>query len=214
MPARIVTDSPGWNTLLLAAAALTLLVVTSGCAPVRYTRARPIVPASAIATTSETNPSTPDTAADLTFFIALGSQPLISHDDALHAALLLGHGSSATSYPDRLSLASRLGYLDPSFTRPPLEAATVGEVARLLVHIADGPDAGRGLSQDRAVSRLVTRGWLPAQAKSHQGLTGPQLLTLIRSAREGARTARPTSPSTAPSWSPGLPLRKPPASER
>jgi len=123
-------------------------------------------------------------AADLEFFDRLSVQKLVCHDDAVHAGLLLVGGPSAPEYAGRVARAERLAIIDPGFDRPSHEAVTIGDVSKMLVRIVDGPRVGDGLSQERAVSRLVTRGWLPAQAKAYQGLTGAQFVTLIGTARE------------------------------
>lgn len=122
------------------------------------------------------------------FFDALAERPLVCQDDVIHSALLLKTDRSAPTYAERAAMARRLGLVEADFDRPATEAATIGEVSKVLVRVTDPAMAGEKLSQERAVSRLVTRGWLPSQAKSYQGLTGSQLVTLISTAREELAT--------------------------
>lgn len=140
---------------------------------------RPVISGSAAADAGGVGP-----VAELEFFDRLESVPLVCHDEVLHALLLLSAAPAANT-DERLAAARAAGWIDPGFDRNPREAATIGEVARMLVHIRDGERVGR-ISQDRAVSRLVTRGWLPTQAKAYQGLTGVQLISLVGAARREA----------------------------
>jgi hypothetical protein len=132
---------------------------------------------------------------DVEFFDALGSAPLVCHDDVLYTGLLLSNTVPGPTYPDRLAAARAQGLVERTFDRPAHEAATIGEVSKVLARIADGPGTGGSLSQDRAVSRLVTRGWLPVQARAYQGLTGAQLVTLAGDVREdlAARGSHPVA---------------------
>jgi hypothetical protein len=75
--------------------------------------------------------------------------------------------------------------VDAGFDRPAHEAATIGEVARIMLRITDGPGSTSRLTQEQAVLRLAGRGLMPAGARPYQGLTGAQLLTVLG----GVRTA-------------------------
>lgn len=141
---------------------------------------RPTVASSAVESTWEG-------ASALDFFDSLEGKPLVCHDEVIHGALLLAMGTSAEGYPGRLALARKMGYVDARFDRPAREAATIGEVAKVLVRVTDGPRSegvGAGLTQDAAIQRLAARGWLPANVKAFQGLSGAQFLTLLSGATE------------------------------
>jgi hypothetical protein len=114
--------------------------------------------------------------ADLNFFDELTTRSLASNDDAIHAALLLAVGRSASSFRERLDLASKTGLIEETYDRPGREAATIGETSAMLVRVVDGPQR---ISQERAVARMVAQRLLPAGAEAFQGLTGAQLVTLV-----------------------------------
>ncbi len=115
----------------------------------------------------------------LDFFDDLERQPLVCHDDALHACLLLGAGVNATTFDQRIAMASQLGWITPTFDRPAREAATVGEVCRIAATMLDGRDARETLSVDQAVLRISQISPLPSTLKAYQGITGAQLLSVL-----------------------------------
>lgn len=120
--------------------------------------------------------------AELDFFDALESRRLVCHDDVLHAALLVGNGHSEPTPPLRLTLARRLGYVAADFNRPPLEAATAGELARLALRLTDGEAASR-MNQEQSLMRLAALGWVPTSVKPYQGVTGAQLISVMAGVR-------------------------------
>lgn len=185
--ARGPARTSAWAVIIVAAAALAGL---GGCSTNQAQR--PMLEQSAVQASA-----VPAGGAELEFFDTLASRRLVCHDDVIHAGLLLQSGESAPEYSGRVAMAQGAGLLDGGFDRPALEAATIGEVSQMLVRICDGPEVGRDISQVRAVSRLVTRGWLPGQAKAYQGLTGGQLVTLISAAGEsmasGERAPEPSA---------------------
>lgn len=145
--------------------------------------------------------STWDGASALDFFDSLEGKPLVCHDEVIHGALLLAMGTSAEGYAGRVGLARKMGYIDSRFDRPAREAATIGEVSKVLVRVTDGPRSpgvGAGLTQDAAIQRLAARGWLPGNAKAFQGLSGAQFLTLLSGATESMAGHRATEPAEAP----------------
>jgi hypothetical protein len=116
----------------------------------------------------------------LTFFDDLESRPLASQDDAINACLLLGTGSSAPSYEERLAMAAKLGYVPKTYARPARQAVTMGEVSTMAVKLLEG----RNLDQSAALDKLVQRGIAPASAKTNQGLTGAQLVSIAGGVRD------------------------------
>lgn len=153
----------------------------------------------------------PDSAAsaDLNFFDDLTTRGLASNDDAVHAALLLGVGRSAATYPDRVLLAQQAGLLEATYDRPGREAATIGEVSSLLVRVVDGPQR---ISQERAVARLVATRMLPFGAEPFQGLTGAQLITLVGGTSDLLRVQGRGLPGSNPP-TPPTPITPPPLPE-
>lgn len=122
------------------------------------------------------------TSAELDFFDVLESRRLVCHDDVLHAALLVGNGHSESTPTARLALAKRLGYIAPDFDRPPLEAATAGELARLALRLTDGESASR-MNQEQSLTRLAARGVVPMTVRPYQGVTGAQLISVMAGVR-------------------------------
>lgn len=150
----------------------------------------------------------------LDFFDSLEGKPLVCHDEVLHGALLIALGTSDGTYEGRVSMARRFGYVDPGFNRPAREAATIGEVAKVLVRVTDGPRSagvGAGLTQDAAIQRLAERGWLPRSAKAFQGLSGAQYLTLVAGATEAMAGRPPRNMVDEPSPTDSIPGPSEPA---
>lgn len=182
---RWVARSAG--ALLLAAGAIGL----SGC----ESGGRPLVGSSAVMATARVTPGgveAGDLGSELDFFDALSQRTLVCHDDVIHAALLLGNGASAPTYVERIALANRLGYLERGFEAPPLEAATVGEVAQVMRRVMQRETgAAAPLNQQQSILWMASHGLLPAGARPYQGLTGPQLLTILGAVREAMPDHRP-----------------------
>lgn len=147
---------------------------------------------------------TAGTSAELDFFDTLETRRLVCHDDVLHAALLVGNGHSEATPMTRMALARRLGYLAPDFDRPPLEAATAGELARLALRLTDGESASR-VNQEQSLMRLAARGIVPMSVKPYQGVTGAQLISVMAGVRAEianrplARVALADEPAASPS---------------
>lgn len=141
---------------------------------------RPLVEASAV-DVAQAQPVA-GTSANLDFFDTLESRRLVCHDDVLHAALLVGNGHSEPTPTARLALARRVGYVAPDFNRPPLEAATAGELARLALRLTEGESAAR-TNQEQALMRLASRGMVPMSVKPYQGVTGAQLISVMSGVR-------------------------------
>lgn len=184
------------NSLLVGAFAVVGVLGLAGCettggGPIG---GRPVIATSAVEASA-------DGASALDFFDSLEGKPLVCHDEVIHGALLLAMGTSAESYEGRVGLARKMGYIDSRFDRPAREAATIGEVSKVLVRVTDGPRSagvGAGLTQDAAIQRLAARGWLPANAKAFQGLSGAQFLTLLSGATEAMAGHRPAEPESTP----------------
>jgi hypothetical protein len=117
----------------------------------------------------------------LEFFEELSRRPIVSHDDAVHAALLFSAGSSAPTYQARLSAARSRGLIDAGYSRPAREAATVGEVSRMLARSLRLPG---GSTEADATAALKREGLLPEHAEAQQGLTGAQMLALLGAAED------------------------------
>lgn len=113
---------------------------------------------------------------ELNFFDELATRDEVVNDDALHACMLLGTGVSLPSYDDRVAVAKRLGWLQRKPARPPREAATVGEVSRIMVRMMGDK---RRVTPARATERLQTMGLLPPESRHYQGLTGAQMVSLL-----------------------------------
>lgn len=118
--------------------------------------------------------------AELAFFDDLEMRPLASQDDAIHACLLLGTGSSGTSFEQRMGMAKELGYVPREYNRPARQAITMGEVSTMVVKILEGERRSEG----DALAKLVHRGIAPASASANQGLTGAQLVSMAGGVRD------------------------------
>lgn len=119
--------------------------------------------------------------AQLDFFDALERRDLVSHDDTIHAVLLLFTGQSGQTYSQRAGRAKQLGLLDPKFDRPAREAATVGELAQLLASGMHRPSAAQGAE---ATTDMISIGVLPDTAAEGSGVTGIQFLTILAHAED------------------------------
>ncbi len=126
----------------------------------------------------------------LDFFDSLEKSDLVSHDDVLHASLLLFSGQSGQTFVQRAGRAKQMGMLDAKFDRPPREAATVGEVAQL---VAGGMKRPGATSESSAVSDMKEIGVLPEFVSENSGVSGAQLLTILGHA-EDALAMSPASP--------------------
>lgn len=146
----------------------------------------------------------------LEFLDDLERQPLVCHDDALHACLLLGAGINATTYERRVEMAGQLGWVAANFDRPGREAVTVGEVCRIAVAIVDGRQQREAMTQEQAVARVAAFSPLPSSLRPYQGITGAQLITvlggvhdaMLNSAGANAAPSAPASPSPTPARAP------------
>lgn len=137
--------------------------------------ARPRVASSA----SETYPgSGPE---QLDFFDALESRELATHDDVLHAVLLLLKGSSAPTYVGRAAIAKQMGLLDAGDNSQPREAATIQDVSELLVRGMSEGGGGRANARG-SLERLKELGVVPADWRAGRGISGPELLGILRRA--------------------------------
>ncbi|MFN7022608.1 MAG: hypothetical protein ACK4WH_14960 [Phycisphaerales bacterium] len=195
------------RTVLIAILAAACAALGWGCAA--QPDKRPVLSASVLESVPAAAGNSP--AAELEFFDQLAEQKLVCHDDAVHAVLLLTGGDGARSFSQRVDQARKSGLIDAAFDRPAREAVTIGDVSRMLVLVVDDPATTGRLSQERAVSRLVTRGWLPAQAKSYQGLTGAQFVTLVATARDQLASSGRTPPpmAAAEQRAPDAPVARP-----
>lgn len=145
------------------------------------------VPRAEAAPAATSRPSVKVTAADmyswgpgaaaqqLEFYDEVESREIVAHDDVLHAALLFGRGASAPTFAQRIALAREQGWVDRSFSRPPHEAATVGEVSQIMARVM-GLD---GSSPQAGVASLSQAGVLPEGLTAHQGISGRQFLALL-----------------------------------
>lgn len=131
---------------------------------------------------------------------------MASQDDAIHALLLLGTGSSAPSYEQRLAMAAKLGYVPKTYARPAHQAVTMGEVSTMAVKLLEG----RRLDQAGALEKLAQRGIAPASLKTMQGLTGAQLVSIAGGIRDAMtvegvrRVAAPNVEISRPSRAPAV----------
>jgi hypothetical protein len=123
----------------------------------------------------------------LDFFDELEERELVSHDDSLHAVLLVMSGSSAPTYVQRVALAKGHGWLEMGFNRPPREAVTVGEVALLVSRSMNGNNIAAPLREADALAELKVKGIFPQGSRPTEGLTGPQLLAVVMLADEASR---------------------------
>lgn len=173
---------------------LGLAAVTAGCTGKgdkgQYTRYpsgvknRPRVDVSAAqlyVTAADLEPEWGPGQSELNFFDELVTREEVVNDDALHACLLLGTGVSLPTYDERVAVAQRLGWLRRQPARPPLEAATVGEVSRIIVRMMGDK---KRVTPARATERLITLGLLPPQIHHYQGLTGAQLVSVLGQVEE------------------------------
>ena len=95
--------------------------------------------------------------------------------------LLLGTGTSAPSYEQRVVMAKELGYVERGFDRPGRQAVTMGDVAEMASKILEGK---RPASAEEAMAKLVHREIAPASARPNQGLTGAQLVSMAGGVRD------------------------------
>ncbi|MBX3358246.1 MAG: hypothetical protein KF745_07445 [Phycisphaeraceae bacterium] len=185
------------RTLRFLAPSLVALAALAGC------QGNASKPASSGSAAISDRPTVDVTAADLfswgpdggatqqlEFYDEMERRPITSQDDAIHAVLLMDNGVSASTYPNRLTVAKARGLLDASYDRPPQEAVTVGEVSvmvarSLRLKSADSPAA--------AVAELKQAGVIPETASMYHGLTGAQLLALLGAVQDeyGDRLAHP-----------------------
>lgn len=136
----------------------------------------------------------------LDFFDDLEKQPLVCHDDALHACLLLGAGINATTFEQRVAMASQMGWIAPNFDRPALEAVTVGEVAKMAVAIMDGRREGPSPTPEQALTRVARVSPIPSTLRPYQGITGAQLLSMLGGVHDamGARQEMESASAVEP----------------
>lgn len=133
----------------------------------------------------------------LRFFDELESRNLVAHDDAIEGVLLLATGRGGENFRHRVNLAKQLGLLDSAFARPAREASTIGEVSSMVVRVLGRTGPGQGDDPQQAVAELVSLSILPPPARTQQGLTGAQLVSILGGAddvmrREGIpRTPQP-----------------------
>jgi hypothetical protein len=171
-----------------------LIAVPFGCAgkggQSKYTRFpsgvknRPKVEASAAemyVTAAALEPEFGPGQSELNFFDELVMRDEVVNDDALHACMLLGTGVSLPTYDERVVVAQRLGWLRRKPARPPREAATVGEVSRIIVRMMGDK---KRVTPARATERLVSMGLLPPEIHHYQGLSGAQLVSLLGQVEE------------------------------
>lgn len=131
----------------------------------------------------------------LNFFDALEKRDLVSHDDALHATLLLFAGQSGQTYVQRVGRAKQMGLLDAKFDRPAREAITIGELSTVLAAGMRRPDAR---SESTSMQQLRQMGVLPDFAADNSGISGAQLLTILGHAEDAMATNPvPSSPTTS-----------------
>lgn len=174
--------------------AASMVLAPSGCAnksgESQYTRFpsgvknRPRVETSAAemhVTARDIEPSWGPGVSELNFFDELETRGEVVNDDALHACLLLGTGVSLPDYDDRVGVAQRLGWLRRKPARPPREAATIGEVSRIMVRMMGDK---RRVTPARATERLQQMGLLPGDVKHYQGLNGAQMVSLLGQVEE------------------------------
>lgn len=165
---------------LIALLLLAAVPVLGACSGGAKSPGRPVLAASVVPAVAPGDWA-PSVDAELEFLDAVAGRPLVCRDEAVHAALLLGNGSSAPDARSRAALAAQLGYTPPFSGRSPREAATLGEVAQMVAAVLERGPGVR--SQEEALASLVSRGFVPASSKAYQGLTGAQLLTILAGAR-------------------------------
>lgn len=171
------------------------LALAAGCSErykdTRYTRfasgvkERPIVAESAaemFVTVDDVARPGGAASSELNFFDELETREEVVNDDAVHAIILLGTGVTMPSYDERVTIGRRLGWLRvlrPG--RPPREAATTGEISRMIVRMMGDK---RPLTPAKATQRLQSLGLLPAEIKHYQGMTGAQFVSLLGQVEE------------------------------
>ncbi len=131
----------------------------------------------------------------LDFYDELERHDLVSHDDAVHSVLLLKMGRSEPTFVQRIALAKEHGLLDMKFDRPPREAVTIGELARLLDRAMQGNNVVPK-TEGQALRDLKELGIIPQESRGTQGLTGAQMLAVLGSANEVMATGRGLRPRT------------------
>lgn len=179
---------------------------------------RPVVDRSAVEASAD--PAKP-ASRGLGFFDELEGRGLVAQDDAFEGVLLLATGKGGESYPQRVAMAKELGVVDASFQRPAREAATIGEVSRMLVRVVKG-SAGEKLNAEESIAELASMGIVPPEARPIQGLTGAQLVSMLGASDDRmrasgiGRVAQPkpatqSSDSAKPAAAPRPAVAKPPS---
>src|SRR6185436_11317618 len=97
-----------------------------------------------------------------------------------NASLLLGTGSTAPTYDQRVSAAKTLGYLPSEYKRPAHQAVTVGEVSSMFVGILEG----KLHDPEDALMRMQRRNAVTANVQAFHGVTGAQLASVIGATRD------------------------------
>lgn len=115
------------------------------------------------------------------FYDELEKRDLVSEDDALHGVLLLVKGKSPGTYVQRVAIAKKAGLIDTDVNRQPRDATTVGEVADMLSR-AMTPGANRPAQPASALERLKQMGVMEEGWRASRGLTGSEMLTVLRAA--------------------------------
>ncbi|MGE3108136.1 MAG: hypothetical protein AB7G11_08585 [Phycisphaerales bacterium] len=116
----------------------------------------------------------------LDFFDELESRALVSYDDALHA-VLLARGGSAPTFVQRAAIAKQAGIVGVNWSPQPRDAITVGELAPMIWHQPREPG--------RALSGLKSRGVVPETWSAARGVSGPELLAILRTLAADARSS-------------------------
>ena len=117
----------------------------------------------------------------LNFFDAVEKRDIVTHDDALHGALLLFTGQSGSTFSQRASRAKQMGLVDVKYDPPPREAITAGEFAMILAAGMKLPEAG---TESGAVVALKRARVYPEFVGENAGLSGAQLLTVLGHAED------------------------------
>ncbi len=130
-------------------------------------------------------------AEQLDFFDELESRELVTQDDAIHAVLLVAKGSSGPTFVQRAAIAKRAGIVEQTWSPQPRDAITTVELAAMVAG-ATGLGVARGGASGGSsamLAELQSSGVIPAEWRANRGVSGLELLAVLRRASDGNAAA-------------------------
>lgn len=127
----------------------------------------------------------------LDFFDELESRELVTQDDAIHAVLLVARGSSAPTFVQRAAIAKRAGIVEQTWSPQPRDAITTVELASMVAGATRPGGASTGAASGSAakLAELQSSGVIPAEWRPNRGVSGLELLAVLRRASDANAAA-------------------------